>query len=238
MSAALVWVFVGCAVLAVPGHRAAGGHHAWAGHAAPRSSGGGRGAPALAVFGLGAGCVAALGIPAGPLAAALACPAAWAMLTWLRARPVRPPPDPALPLALDLVAAALRGGRPLAEALALGAPAARPDVCAILLRIGGLLRLGAEPKVAWSAAARDGPLAPVVPVAVRSADSGTKIAAAFERLAADLRAEHCAACAARAHRAGVMAMAPLAACFLPSFVCLGVVPVVVGIARNALNILP
>jgi hypothetical protein len=33
-------------------------------------------------------------------------------------------------------------------------------------------------------------------------------------------------------------MAPLAACFLPSFVCLGVVPVVVGMAQSALGVLP
>jgi hypothetical protein len=33
-------------------------------------------------------------------------------------------------------------------------------------------------------------------------------------------------------------MAPLAACFLPSFVCLGVVPVVVGVARNVFGVLP
>ena len=33
-------------------------------------------------------------------------------------------------------------------------------------------------------------------------------------------------------RAGVLAAAPLGLCFLPSFVCLGIVPIVVGIARG------
>jgi pilus assembly protein TadC len=65
-----------------------------------------------------------------------------------------------------------------------------------------------------------------------------KLAAAFERLAAQLRTERRAAAAVRAHRAGVKAMAPLAACFLPSFVCLGVVPVVVGVAKSAFGVLP
>lgn len=68
-------------------------------------------------------------------------------------------------------------------------------------------------------------------VAIRSAASGIKIATAFERLAGELRAERIAAMSVRAYRAGVLAMAPLAACYLPSFVCLGVVPVVVGIAK-------
>jgi pilus assembly protein TadC len=78
----------------------------------------------------------------------------------------------------------------------------------------------------------------VAGVAVRSATSGIKLAAAFERLAAELRAERRAVAAVRAHRAGVAAMAPLAACFLPSFVCLGVVPVLVGMAKSALGVLP
>jgi len=98
-----------------------------------------------------------------------------------------------------------------------------------------LLRLGADPAHAWAAVPRDGPLAQVAPVAVRSAASGVKLAAAFERLAVELREERAAAAAERANRAGVMAMAPLASCFLPSFVCLGIVPVVVGIARTALS---
>jgi hypothetical protein len=33
-------------------------------------------------------------------------------------------------------------------------------------------------------------------------------------------------------------MAPLGLCFLPAFVCLGVVPVVVGIAKGVFGALP
>lgn len=147
----------------------------------------------------------------------------------------RPRPDPAVPLVLDLAAAVLRGGRPLPDALELAAPAARPATAASLTRVARLLRLGADPLPAWSAVPRGDPVRPLVPVAVRSATSGAKLAAAFERLAAELRAERSAQAAARAQRAGVLALAPLAACFLPSFVCLGVVPTVVGIAGAALG---
>jgi pilus assembly protein TadC len=36
--------------------------------------------------------------------------------------------------------------------------------------------------------------------------------------------------AAAAERAGVLIAGPLGLCFLPAFVCLGIVPVVVGLA--------
>jgi Flp pilus assembly protein TadB len=189
------------------------------------------------VAAVAAACIATLGLRTGVVVAAVLGPAVGALLDVLQRRPGRQRPDPALPLALDLIAAALRSGRPLPDALARAAPAAA-DVARSLLRVAGLLRLGADPAQAWSAIPRASPLAAVAGVAVRSAASGIRLAAAFERLAVDLRAERSAAATARAHRAGVVAMAPLAACFLPSFVCLGVVPVVVGIARTAVGVVP
>jgi len=40
--------------------------------------------------------------------------------------------------------------------------------------------------------------------------------------------------AAAARKVGVLAVAPLGLCFLPAFVCLGIVPVVVGLASQVL----
>ncbi len=157
---------------------------------------------------------------------------------WLPRRATRLEPDRTLPLVLDLVAAALRSGRPLADALALAAPAGAPRVSELLDRVATLSRLGADAEQAWSCVPRDGPLGEVARVAVRSAASGRKLASGFERLAGETRAARAAAAAVRAHRAAVTAMAPLAACFLPSFVCLGVVPVIVGVARSAFAVLP
>ncbi len=138
-------------------------------------------------------------------------------------------------LVLDLTAAALRSGKPLADALALAAPAAEPAVAHLLGRVARLCALGADPAEAWSGLPRDGPLAEAGQIAVRSAASGIRMAGGFERLAADIRARRAGAATARAHRAGVAALGPLAACFLPSFVCLGIVPVLVGVARSALS---
>jgi Flp pilus assembly protein TadB len=192
----------------------------------------------LAALAAGGACTAVLGPTRGAVVGAVVTTAVWQVLGWLQRRPPPRSPDPALPLVLDLVAAALRSGRPLADALDLAADAARVDVAAELRRVAGLWRLGADAAQAWSGATPGGPLAAVAPVAIRSARSGIKIAAAFERLAGELRAERAARQAARAHRAGVLAMGPLAACFLPSFVCLGVVPVIVGIATSAFDVLP
>jgi Flp pilus assembly protein TadB len=141
-------------------------------------------------------------------------------------------------LALDLAAAALSSGQSLPVALSLAAPAAGPDVATALEQVARLGELGADPDQAWAQMPRDGPLGEVRRVAVRSASSGLRLAAGFERLARDIRACEAAAAAARAQRAGVFAMGPLAACFLPAFVCLGIVPVVVGVARSAIGVPP
>jgi Flp pilus assembly protein TadB len=141
-------------------------------------------------------------------------------------------------LVLDLSAAALRSGKPLAVALALAAPAGEPAVAAALDRVARLAELGADTEQACADLPRDGPLGEVRRTAMRSASSGLRLAAGFERLAGELRADRAAAAAARAQRAGVYAIGPLAACFLPAFVCLGIVPVVVGIARSAVGVLP
>ena len=177
--------------------------------------------------------VAVLGPDAGigPAAAAGAITAV--ALRRLQRRPVRRVVDRDLALVLDLAAAALRAGRPLADALALAAPAGGDVTAVELQRVASLSRLGADPVQAWAGLPRDGPLGELAAAATRSASSGSKLAGAFERHALEIRVAAAASAAVRAQRAGITAMGPLAACFLPSFVCLGVVPVVVGMARAA-----
>jgi hypothetical protein len=148
-----------------------------------------------------------------------------------RPRPARP--DAALALTLDLAAAALRAGQPVSWALAAAGPAASAGTGAALREVAGLLRLGAEPAEAWRSVADDPVLGRVARTAARSASSGARLASGWEQLADELRAELQAAATARAHRAGVWAIAPLGLCFLPAFVCLGIVPVVVTVARGA-----
>ena len=145
-------------------------------------------------------------------------------------------PDDAsrVPLLLDLLAAALRSGQPISSALAAAVPLAGTRLGTQLGQVGGLLRLGADPAQAW-ASLTDPALAPVASTARRSAESGVRLARGFELLADELRADARATAVARAQRAGVWAVAPLGLCFLPAFACLGIVPVIVGIAHGVLN---
>ena len=145
----------------------------------------------------------------------------------------RPGRSGALPVTLDLMAAALRAGQPLPAAMRLAVYGTDDDASRGLHRVAALLQLGAEPGEAWSVVDDRPELMPIVRIALRSSTSGLRLAAAFEALAVELRRDRAAAAEARAARAGVWAIGPLGLCFLPAFVCLGVVPVVVGIARTA-----
>lgn len=176
-----------------------------------------------------------LGITGGLVVAPPACATAWFVVGRLHRRPPRLRPDPALPLALDLVSAALQAGQPVASALVLAAPAAGERCAAALTRVGRLLALGADPAEAWQPLADDPVLGEVTAAALRSATSGMRLASAFTQTASDLRATARSAAEARAHRAGALAAAPLGLCFLPAFVCLAIVPVVVGVATSALG---
>jgi hypothetical protein len=137
-----------------------------------------------------------------------------------------------LPDALDLLAVGLAAGLPTPAALTAVGSAVGGSIGADLTAAGHLSALGAGPAAAWQEHRTDPVLGPVARAACRSADSGTALAAALVRLAADQRAEATLRGQAAAHRAGVLVLAPLGLCFLPAFICLGVVPVVLGIATQ------
>jgi Flp pilus assembly protein TadB len=136
-----------------------------------------------------------------------------------------------LPTALDLLAICLRSGSPLAVALDVVSAELGGPLAADLAVVAGLQRLGASVPAAWSRYEDDPVLGLVVRSVHRSARSGSALASAFERLAAQRRATARVDAEGRAQRAGVLAVAPLGLCFLPAFVCLGIVPLVVSIAE-------
>ncbi|MCT2280696.1 type II secretion system F family protein [Micromonospora chalcea] len=139
-----------------------------------------------------------------------------------------------LPLAADLLAAALRAGAPvdrsaLAVAEALGGPLADR-----LGRVGRTLGLGGTASEAWAHLSCVAGAEPVVAAAVRSSNSGAALARALTRLADDLRAERSTAAEAAARRAGVLIVLPLGLCFLPAFILAGLVPVIVAVLGDVL----
>jgi pilus assembly protein TadC len=135
-----------------------------------------------------------------------------------------------LPVACDLLAVCLAAGLPVAGALAAVVAALPAPLGPALEEVAALHRLGAPPRRAWSDV--PGELAGLGRVLVRAGESGSAVVPALQTLAADTRAEARSRADAAVRRAGVWVLAPLGACFLPAFVCLGVAPLVLGIAAD------
>jgi pilus assembly protein TadC len=135
-----------------------------------------------------------------------------------------------LPGICDLLAVCLAAGLPVPGALSAVAEAVPEPAGPRLRTVAARLRLGAAPREAWSGAPAG--LAALGRVLVRAGESGSAAVPALRALAADARAAARTATEAAVRRAGVWVLAPLGACFLPAFVCLGVVPLVLGIAGD------
>lgn len=139
--------------------------------------------------------------------------------------------------ALDVFAVCLSAGMAVHAAAAATAEFAPPPLSAVLRRASDLLALGADPDTAWQATGC-GPAdagAGLARLARRSAASGTALAAAVAELAEQSRADAADNATAAAERAGVLMAGPLGLCFLPAFICLGIVPVVAGLAGEVLG---
>jgi Flp pilus assembly protein TadB len=139
-----------------------------------------------------------------------------------------------LPFAAEMLAACLRAGQPTRAAVEAVAEAMGGPLGEILAAVGRRLMLGADPEEAWAVAAAEPALAPLARAMTRAALSGAPVADVLTRLSADARQEARALSAAAARKVGVLAVAPLGLCFLPAFVCLGIVPVVVALASQVL----
>lgn len=154
-------------------------------------------------------------------------------------KPVAAADPVAIATLFDLLAACLRAGLPTAAALRAVAPAAADSLSDRLQRVADLLALGADPAVAWAPTESGGPSAPefdaLARLARRSARSGSSLAAAIGELAEERRTQVEEAATARAERAGVLIGGPLGLCFLPAFICLGIVPVIIGLAGGVLG---
>ncbi len=173
-------------------------------------------------------------------------------------RPHRKPAGPTddtgirdAPLILDLVAALLTAGASVEHALCSVADACEPPISSSLRRVHAARLLGASWEVAWDSGLE---LCDQVPAqrhllrrdrgAVRELKSrltevrsglrfatstGAPSAALLHAHAAQLRRRHNREIERRAAALGVQLVLPLGLCSLPAFVCLGVVPVVLGL---------
>ncbi len=151
---------------------------------------------------------------------------------------------------LEVLAACLRSGMAVPTAAVATALSAPPHLARILTRAADLLALGADPATAWSSPQRVGGTVRLVRrprqrgdddaeallrLARRSASSGAALAQGVAELATQSREEAADAARAAAERASVLIAGPLGLCYLPAFLCLGIVPVVAGLAGDVLR---
>lgn len=139
------------------------------------------------------------------------------------------------PMVADLLAACLDCGATPARAVGAVAEALGPPWRDLLLAPVAAIGLGADPVRAWRRLADDAVTAPLADVLARGADDGVALVPLLRALAVDRRRERRAAARRRAQHVGVAALGPLGACFLPAFVLVGVVPVVVSVGRGVLG---
>ncbi|MFF5967561.1 type II secretion system F family protein [Streptomyces collinus] len=140
-----------------------------------------------------------------------------------------------LPLAADLLAACIAAGAgPVIAAQAVGEALGGP-VGDALARGSAEVRLGGEPGSAWRTLGAVPGAGGLARLLERADVSGLPAAVPVARLAAEARADWGRAATARARRAGVMVSAPVGLCFLPAFIAVGVLPVVIGLAGGVLG---
>lgn len=131
-----------------------------------------------------------------------------------------------LPVAVDLLAACAYVGRPPDQSLTIVARAIGGPLGVRLDVINARLALGADPYAEWRRVGRDDQLATLARTMLRTLESGAPLVDGLTRLAADRRRERRTQVQMRARTVGVKAAGPLAACFLPAFMLIGVVPTI------------
>ncbi|UNZ21809.1 type II secretion system F family protein [Streptomyces sp. 891-h] len=176
----------------------------------------------------------------GPVGWLVGGAAAWGTWRWLRRQSAAEDPqsvgeraaEEQLPLAAELMAACLAAGAgPERAAEAVGGSVGGP----LGERLAGAateLRLGAEPGLVWGRFAKRPWGMEFARCMERAGVAGVPAAESVTRLAAELRGSRARAASSRARRAAVLVTGPLGLCFLPAFLAVGVVPVLLGLARS------
>jgi Flp pilus assembly protein TadB len=157
----------------------------------------------------------------------LGCAAALSLVP-RRQRPASVNPDD-VPVVVDLVAGCLAAGAAMPDALDAAAVAAGDVLRQTCRVVAAALRSGVPPDEAWEAWLGDPALAAVARTAVRTSHTGAAAAEDLRRTSARLRARRRAAAQHRVRSASVWLVVPLGLCFLPAFVLVAVVPLVIGL---------
>ncbi|MFC6064743.1 type II secretion system F family protein [Streptomyces ochraceiscleroticus] len=139
-----------------------------------------------------------------------------------------------LATAADLLAGCLAAGASPGEAAAAVGESLRGPVGERLRHTAAELRLGGEADASWGRFAELPGARELGRCLARAGTSGVPAVESVSRIAADLRSEWGRAATEAARKAGVLVTLPLAVCFLPAFLTIGVAPVLVGLAQDLL----
>jgi hypothetical protein len=174
---------------------------------------------AIGAFGLGGvfGLVIGLGIAAGIIVTAGIGPA-----------PATASPE-AVPVVIELLAGCLAAGLTMADSLEAASVAGDPVTSAACLASAAALRRGAPAAEAWHSWMSDPWLLPVARTTVRTTQTGAGVADDLQRVAARIRGRRHARLQQRVQQASVWVVVPLGLFFLPAFVLVSVVPIVIGL---------
>ncbi len=142
-----------------------------------------------------------------------------------------------VPRAAELMATCLDAGAPSGDAVSAVCEHLPGPVPDLLRPVAAALRTGLDPVSAWAVLGgrRDDPVWRLGRTFARAAVTGAPLSRSLRALADAERAGMRSAAESAARRAGVRAVGPLALCFLPAFLLLGVVPVVVSVAAQVLG---
>lgn len=233
ISAALVALAVWLLVPGIPRHRAHRVFDPGSTSSAPRSLP--PSLPRLAPWLLAVGLLVLVGPPLGLLLAVASLVLVGPLLRRLQSRAsLERERDLArqVPVALDLLVATLASGAGLERAVRAVADAQDEPIRTPLLDVAGALNLGASPAQAWIRVREHPDLVDVADAFCRSADTGAPIAGLLGQVAAELRRRRQVRITVAARQAGVQSFIPLGLCFLPAFVLLAGVPLVVTMAQG------
>ena len=181
-----------------------------------------------------------LGIPLGLLPAAFAFVAIPIALSRLepasvRRRSARILAD--LPLAVDLLAACLRAGRPPQAAIGVVAKAIGGPLADLLMEVEHRLNLGTDPIEAWSGLTTEPACATFARAIQRALRSGAPLAKTLEHQATDTRQARRWSAEEHARAVETRSVIPLGLCFLPAFILLGIVPTIASSLTGFLTLL-
>jgi Flp pilus assembly protein TadB len=171
------------------------------------------------------------GLPSGVLVAV----ATWSWIGRTEPASVRRMREAAerdLPAVVHLLATALESGCDVSEALRLVAEAMPGPATELLDPVPARLALGMSVDAAWRPVLGRPELAPLARAMMRAHRSGAPVTDEVARLADELDRAARARVEGRARTVGVKAAVPLGVCLLPSFLLIGVVPLVAGLLRS------